>query len=462
MHKVKMKKGETEYIFNITGNPFKHESNNKFVITLTDITELELYKKEIENKKDDLIKQLYTDALTGMPNRLKLIDDISKNDIASLVLINIDSFKEINDFFGQEIGDMVLVEFGARIKASSYLKNYTIYRLSADEFALYKAGSSLEGKSIDFIHKLSQHLNAQRYLISGNEIVFSTTIGSAINASRSSLFIHTDLAIKTAKKNKKEVVIYNESLETLQLFASNIEWVNKLKNAIDTGKIVPYFQPIRDNMTGKVSKFESLVRMIDSDGVPIAPFFFLDVAKKSHQYTQLTEIMIDRSFKHFKNLPYTFSINFSATDILDKNVVAFLINKIKEYDIGSKLIIELLESEGFEDYEAIAKFIQTVKEYGCQVAIDDFGSGFSNFQHIIALDIDFLKIDASLIRNITTDNNAQIIVETIASFSKRLGIKTIAEFVESKEIDDKVKSMGIDYSQGYYISKPQSHTDSTY
>lgn len=459
IQKVKMKKDQNEYIFNITGNPFKNSVDDKFVVTLTDITELEIYKKEIENKKNDLMKQLFTDSLTGMPNRLKLIDDIAENDIASLVLINIDSFKEINDFYGHKLGDDVLVEFGVRIKENSYLKDYTIYKLSADEFALYKAGNTIKEKCIDHVHKLSQYLNSQRYFISGHEIIFSTTIGSAINVSRSVLFIHTDIAIKTAKKTKKEVVIYDESLEMLQVFASNLEWVNKLKDAIETNQVVPYFQPIRNNITGKIDKFESLVRIIGNDGTPIAPFFFLDVAKKSHQYTTLTEIMINKSFRHFKELPCTFSINLSATDILNKEVIAILISKIKEYDIGDKLIIELLESEGIENYDAIAEFIQKIKEYGCKVAIDDFGSGFSNFQHIIALDIDYLKIDASLIKNITTDNNSQVIVETIASFSKKLGIKTIAEFVENKEIDDKVKSMGINYSQGYYISKPQPYTN---
>ncbi|MEA3227594.1 MAG: GGDEF and EAL domain-containing protein [Campylobacterota bacterium] len=381
IQKVKMIKGDEEYIFNISGNSFKNDTTHKYVVTLTDITELEVYKEEIENSKNNLTKQLYTDTLTGMPNRLQLIEDISKNDTASLILINIDSFKEINDFFGHDLGDKVLIEFGNRIRTNSYLLNYSIYRLSADEFALYKAGNNIKEKSIDFIHKLSQYLNAQRYTISDNNIVFSTTIGSAINSSRSSLFINADIAIKTAKKNKKEIIIYDESLEMLQVFASNLEWVNKLKNAIDLNLIVPYFQPIYDNATGKISKFESLIRMLDSNGSPIAPFFFLDVAKKSHQYATLTEIMIEKSFEHFKDLDHTFSINLSATDILDSKIITVLIDKIKSYNIGHKLIIELLESEGIENYDAIAEFIQEIKQYGCKVAIDDFGSGFSNFQH---------------------------------------------------------------------------------
>jgi diguanylate cyclase (GGDEF)-like protein len=453
--KVKLLKNDTLHIFNITANRIASEHEDLYVVTLNDITELERYKQEIESKKEALILQLHTDALTDLPNRLKLIEDIARNDAASLILINIDAFKEINDFYGNPFGDKVLIEFGQRIREHSYREGYTLYKLAADEYALYKPGTVIRAKCTDYLHHLSQTLNSQHYDIDGNEVVFSTTIGAGINISRASLLIHTDVALKTAKKNKKELLVYDESLETLQEFALHLEWVNRLKQAIDTDRVIPYFQAIRDNSTGKIGKYEALIRMIGSDGAPIAPYLFLDIARKSHQYLALTEIMIDKTFRRFKGTPYQFSVNLSATDILDPEIHDLVLRKIEHYDVGNQLVIELLETEGIENYDKIDAFIRNIRQYGCKIAIDDFGSGFSNFEHVISLNVDFLKIDASLIRNITTDTNALVIVETIANFSRKLGILTIAEFVENAEIEAKVKELGIHYSQGYHIARPQ-------
>ena len=455
VQKVKLLRNGTVHIFNITANPIEGEAEGRYVVTLSDITELERYKEEIESKKEALVQQLYTDALTGLPNRLKLIEDIASGGTASLMLVNIDGFKEINDFYGNPFGDRVLIEFGHRIDAYSRREGYALYKLAADEFALYRPGTAIRAKCIDYLHRLSKTLNSQHYDIEGTTIVFSTTIGAGINISRASLLIHTDIALKTAKKMKKELLVYDESLETLKEFASHLEWANRLKQAIDTDRIVPYFQAIRDNRTGEIGKYEALIRLIGPDGSAIAPYLFLDIARKSHQYLAMTEMMIDKTFHRFQGTPYHFSVNLSATDILDSEIHELVLRKIEQYGVGSRLIIELLETEGIENYDRIDAFIREIRHYGCQIAIDDFGSGFSNFEHVISLNVDFLKIDASLIRNITTDTNALVIVETIATFSRKLGIRTIAEFVENAEIEVKVKELGIHYSQGYHIAKPQ-------
>jgi diguanylate cyclase (GGDEF)-like protein len=452
--KVKIARHGTVHIFNVTASHITGETDGRYVVTLSDITELERYKQEIENKKEALIHQLYTDALTGLPNRLKLIEDIARHDAASLILINIDAFREVNDFYGNRFGDRLLVEFGRRIGEHSSREGYALYKLAADEYALYRPGTAIRAKCVDYLHRLSRTLNSQHYDIGDTEVVISTTIGAGINISRASLLIHTDIALKTAKKTKKELLVYDESLETLKEFASHLEWANRLKRAIETDRVVPYFQAIRDNATGEIGKYEALIRLIDPDGAPIAPYLFLDIAKKSHQYLALTEIMIDKTFRYFREKPFQFSVNLSATDILDPEIHNLVLRKIEHYGVGDRLIIELLETEGIENYDRIDVFIRDIRRYGCKIAIDDFGSGFSNFEHVISLNVDFLKIDASLIRNITTDTNALVIVETIATFSKKLGIRTIAEFVENAEIEAKVKELGIHYSQGYHIARP--------
>jgi EAL domain-containing protein (putative c-di-GMP-specific phosphodiesterase class I) len=180
----------------------------------------------------------------------------------------------------------------------------------------------------------------------------------------------------------------------------------------------------------------------------------LEVAKKAKLYSHLTRIMIEKSFEVFQENSYEFSINLSVDDILDPKTVQFIFEKLENQEIAKRVIFEILESEGFENFEEVQEFIQQIKLRGGRIAIDDFGSGYSNFAYILHLQVDFLKIDASLIKNINTDTNSRIIVETIVAFAQKLGIKTIAEFVHSKEVYEIVKEIGIDYSQGYYFHEP--------
>ncbi len=135
--------------------------------------------------------------------------------------------------------------------------------------------------------------------------------------------------------------------------------------------------------------------------------------------------------------------------------MALIRHSLNHHNVRGRVVFEILESEGISSYEPVSHFIGEMKAEGCKIAIDDFGSGYSNFEHILRLNVDYLKIDASLIKNIHEDLNAQYIVETIIEFSQKLKIKTIAEYVHSSEVFKKVKKMGVHYSQGYFMGKPK-------
>jgi len=195
--------------------------------------------------------------------------------------------------------------------------------------------------------------------------------------------------------------------------------------------------------------------MIDEDGKIISPFFFLGIAKKTKKYFEITKIVIKQSFEMFEKSSAEFSINITIEDILNKNITLFIFKMLERYGIGSRVVFEIVESEYIQNFEEVLDFIQKVKTYGSKIAIDDFGTGYSNFEYIIKLQVDYLKIDGSLIKNIDTDENTYLVVSTIVEFAKKLNMKTIAEFVENEEIFNKVKELGIDYSQGYYFSAPK-------
>ena len=249
---------------------------------------------------------------------------------------------------------------------------------------------------------------------------------------------------------------YSKLLDSSKSISELLQRKQEIKNAIQSDNIIPVFQSII-NREQKVEKYESLIRLrkiTDEKEELLSPYLFLDTAVKTKQYESLTLIMIEKSFKFMSQINQPFSLNLSFNDILNEKVISSIKENIQKYQIGKKLTIEILESESIEDYIVIKKFISEFKKMGVQIAIDDFGSGFSNFTHLLELEPDFLKIDGSLIKNIDTDKKSYAFVKSIVQLAKELDIQTIAEFVSTKDIFDRTYELGIDFFQGYYFSTP--------
>lgn len=414
-------------------------------------------EEKVNEKTIELRKQLYIDSLTALPNRLSLINDINGVKDGALLIVNIDDFREINDFFGHEAGDNVLKKFSNRLKSMYDEYDYIeIKRLSGDEFALYFMKKPSLEHFIQTAQKLVHDIEKIILFHENSEIAIRVTIGGAYQIKGA--LEKADIALKLARKQQKSFLLYDENSKIEEQYKDNMEWVKKLKKAIEQDKIVPYFQPIYDNDLDKVASYECLIRLIDNNSNVIAPSQFLTIAKKSRQYYKLTKIMVNKSCQYFENIDCDFSINISVDDILDEEVVRYIKDKIRKYNVSHKIIFEILESEGIENYEEVALFIDEIKELGCRIAIDDFGSGYSNFEHLLKLDIDYIKLDGTLIKNLDKDMNAQIVVETIVDFARRLNILTVAEFVHNDAIHKKVKELNIDRSQGFFLSKPEAQT----
>jgi len=413
-----------------------------------------LYKKELQHK-EDMQKLLYIDTLTQLPNRAKLINDVrdDKLGISSLAILDINSFKEVNDFYGYRIGDFVLKKVVDTIDEIIQRTNNKIYlyKFSADVYCL--ANTSLSDSSFEeIIVYILGSIESEIFLVDEHEIDIRATAGITFSAKNNKL-ITANIALQVAKKNNKDYIVFYEELDNFREYQNNMLWTKKLKQALDKDNIIVYFQPLVNNETMNVDKYECLVRMIDDDKV-IAPFFFLEVSKKANQYRNITKIVIEKSFKEFENLPFEFSINVSYEDIEDKNFLNFIKYKLQKYDVAKRVVWEILEDEGVKSYDILFEFIKEVKALGCKVAIDDFGSGYSNFEHLLRMDVDYLKIDASLVKYIATDENSYKVVKTIVEFANSLNLKTIAEYVENEEILNITKELGVDFSQGYHFSAP--------
>ena len=404
------------------------------------------------------LKDLYTDNLTNLPNRNKLKKDLDENNIELMALLDIDEFSTINDLFGEKIGDTILYELANKIKSYFDEEKYFIYRMEADKFAIV---AKQNNQDIEEFYQLcktfTDKIEKESLLIEEDEIDINITIGIA-QGDGARAFKYSQRVINYARTKLQRIMIYNESFKIQQSFEENIKWVKQLKVGFRENLFQAYFQAIVDTQTKKVHKYEALIRYVTKEGVEIAPYNFINVAKKTKLYPNIIKIVIQDSFKLIKNKNKRVSVNISFDDIANEETTAFIydiLEQNKEYT--QFLEFEILESEEISDFNEVSKFISEIKKFNCIVGVDDFGAGYSNFNLLTLLDIDFVKIDGSLIEKINTSKDLEIIVSTIANFSKEFKVKTVAEYVSNEDIYNKIKELKIDYCQGYYFDRPLSY-----
>ena len=426
-----------------------------FVITLlftiliakSILKEFQKFRKTISLNEKKLRYKLYLDELTKLKSRKSLVEAIEKEKFKCLVLIDIDNFKNINQFFGAEIGDKYLQEFALLLK--QFKKQIPIsnalYRLGADEFCITFKNSSHE-QTKDIVQQLYSFLSGSKIVIDDEVFDVDATIvcSDFPNPLKKAL-----ITLAEAKENHISMLSYldlKNKTKQKQLF----EIKKILKTAIKEKQIIPFAQAIVDG-NNNIIKYELLMRIKTED--KIIPPYFIEDAKRLKLYTQISSLMLDKCFEFIKNTDILCSINLDMQDIINEDIV----NKLRTYmkHVNKPVVFEILESESFEKYDQLRQFIKEFKQYGVLFAIDDFGSGYSNYSEIIALKPDYLKIDGSLIKNITASRDNLIIIDSILFITNMIGIKTTAEFVENEEIFNKLKALGINEFQGYYFDKPK-------
>lgn len=401
------------------------------------------------------LKELYTDGLTKLGNRNLLKKDLESTPKDVMALINIDKFSTINDLYGEENGDKILKEFARQLKKSFDPADYQLYRLEADKFAVIardfnKDVEQFKQECIDF----SDVIDTLYLNIEGTEVDINITIGIA-KSEHGDAYVHTQRMISYARKKFEKVMIYDESFNIKESFQENIIWVKKIKNALENDQFQAYFQPIVNTKTQEVYKYEALIRYMEEDGTAVSPFAFLEIAKKAKLYSHIIRVMLKKTLELIKSKNVRVSVNISYDDIASDTTFEFikkLLEENKEYT--NKLEFEILESEAIEDFQKVKEFMDMIRSFGCKMGVDDFGAGYANFNMLVSLKVDFVKIDGSLIKDISKDKNLETIVGTIVDFSHKIGFETVAEFVSDEDVFNKVKTLDVDYCQGYYFNPP--------
>lgn len=437
--------------------------SQKIITSPQEVVEISRYfHNNIAKKIYDLNYRINHDPLTGLRTYMTLRDDLVKYQNHVIAVINISNFREINSFYGLELADRILASVASILKNYFKGENYLLYRVAGDDFAILWVNYT--DKSI-FVKKLDdflEYLGRKEILIDGYTYInLTATIGIAFSYDSAKYsMVNALMALHHAKEYKNPIVIYNKHLPTLSVLKNNIQYTEIIYYALKNQDIIPFYQrieAIQDSLIQKETKhkYEALMRIKDKDNHIVPPSLFLEIAKRSNAYLKLSKLMIEKSFAFLSTRDdLIFSVNLSLEDMSSPEFSVWFMDRIVRYNLEGRVVVEITEQDSIENFDSVSSFVANVKELGVKIALDDFGSGYSNFSILMQLQIDYLKIDGSLIKNIDKDQNAKIIVETIVGFAKLLNIYTISEFVSSKEVYDVVKEIGVDYAQGYYVGKP--------
>ena len=389
-----------------------------------------------------------------------------------LLFIDVDLFSLINELEGFDIGDRLLVEIVAIISKLTR-PNDLFARIGSDEFCLF-----LDNQSITEIMKLAERIRREIYesrLFVG-DACYSTSVSIGVSAQNTKKAVYhpgemisrARQACLMAKGNGRNMVKeFDEKHVKVQERNKDVYWVPLIRKALVEGKFFLVFQPIVHLQSGEISHYEALIRMRGLDNEIIAPIDFIPVAERIGLIHRIDLWVVDQAIDFLAELPPTMSnislsINLSSVAFQDSSLLPTIKEKLDLSWIDAKRItFEVTETMAIENVEETCALITKIRALGCKFALDDFGAGFCSFNYLKSFPVDFIKIDGQFIRNLVNDDTDQILVKSMVEIAKKLGKKTIAEYVETPDAIAKLREIGIDYGQGFLFGKPQMKVLST-
>lgn len=472
-----MKSGAVDYIM-------KDNLSRLVPAVQREVRELES-RKARRQAEQTIIHMAYHDALTGLANRNefehRLKDAITLSKLRhiqhGLMYLDLDQFKIINDTCGHVAGDELLRQLSIVLN-NQIRETDTLARLGGDEFGILLDNCTIE-TAITISENIISKVNDFTFQWQGKSIDISTSIGLVgINSKSrnvSSVLSCADIACYTAKDlGRNRIHVYKEDDKELLRRHGEMQWVSRIRTAILNDDFVLYRQNMValnqdefDSDSGsKQQSFEFLIRLKENKGEIIPPGAFIPAAERYNLMPDLDRWVIDRAFRYLSEnyhriisdeTPVYAFINLSGASLSDDTFFEYIRNKFKEYKLDQKIVcFEITETAAITNFQRAIDFIRDIKQQGCLFALDDFGSGLSSFTYLKNIPVDFLKIDGSFVRNMLYDDMDKAFVMAINQLGHVANLKTIAEFVENEQTLEMLKTIGVDFAQGYGIHLPES------
>ena len=478
----------SKYILNMLTS---HEVSDSFEIVMTDgrimtqlsypvrdhasrfIGHLWVYEDITRERQtaEQLIYLAERDSLTGLFNRRRLQEELTRLLAISdrhptkgaLIFFDLDEFKFINDTFGHRAGDSMLIRIAGEVGAL-VRRNEILSRLGGDEFALLMPDAT-EVEAETLAERVVRAISQIPFHFEGQNIRLTTSLGIAFYPEQANttedLIAHADAAMYQAKESGKNTWRkYSTDRDTSREMVNRLSWNDRLARAMDRNLLRLYHQGVYHATTGKLSHLEVLIRMVDEENENrlILPGSFIHHAEKSGQILKLDRWVISESISLLANSTFmpSLAVNISGRSFDDPNLPHFIAEQLAIFKVKPhRLLIELTETSAVSDLQDAERFIEALQATGCTTCLDDFGTGFSSFAYLKHLKADVLKIDGLFIRDLPIDRDNQVFVKSIVDVARGLGKQTVAEFVETAEILEMLKVMGVDMVQGYHLDKPQ-------
>ncbi|WP_296053544.1 EAL domain-containing protein, partial [uncultured Alteromonas sp.] len=411
----------------------------------TDLTELN--KTQAEN-----LYLANTDPLSGLSSKSLLAEELKSPGMKSLLIVGIDGLRYLNDAYGFDVCDE-LIRSAARIIQSQVVADCYVGGGPGKFVLLFKRPVDL----YEVADKLRMHFRHHQVSTADVSVFVSLSFGGA--RGRTDLLRLGVTALRQSRESGdlKCIVLEQDAIAAeSQQHLLFVEANNIIHSAVNQQLIVPYFQGIHDNRLGVVTHYEALARIHYNDQV-LTPYSFIDAAKVAGMLPLITRQMAQQAFKVMKHHGYTFSLNITEYDLNAQYLQRFLSELCQQHQIApQRVILEVLEGISSSGKDSHLKQLKALKQAGFKLAIDDFGTEHSNFERVLDLEVDYLKIDARYIKQIHTDTKSYEIVKALSYFCRNSGIKCIAEFVHSVEVQQCLLALGLDYSQGFLFSRPES------
>ncbi len=403
---------------------------------------------------------LIRDKLTSVYTKQYLAEFCDKHCLGSyhVMLIDLDGFNQINLKYGQTFGDTALKMF-TQTMTNAISSVSKVIRVGGTEFLVMvpKIGNDLEVVA----NALFETLRDKKYLIE-NEIIrlpvsmsaMSTPDGTTSIQNMQRFLDEKLLEVKSKGKNALGILglAHHDDVKY-----SNMDYI---KDALEGERLVCLYQPIVNTHTKEIVKYEALVRLVDK-GNPeklISPFYFMDLIKGTSQYIKMSKLVFSHVFATLLKYPEVkLSVNVDLDDLDNEDMMHLIKNYLyKHKEVAHRLTFEILEEHEIKDYDKVQYIFKQLKAYGSKVALDDFGSGYANYSYLIKLELDILKIDGTLIRELQNNPaKAKMVLKSIQKLATQFNYELVAEFVSHEDIYDLVKELGIEYSQGYYLGEPK-------
>lgn len=433
--------------------------------------ELETAEKARARAEEHLAWLADHDPLTGLFNRRRFQTEFERTlrqamrhgRGGAILYFDLDDFKAINDLCGHPAGDKLLREIAITVQ-HAIRSTDLLARLGGDEFAVL-IPECKENEAIILAEKLLDAVGHLEFSFDGQSHPVSCSIGIALFPQHGEeielLLANADISMYQAKQTGHgQWHLFARDQEYREVLSARSQWRKRIAQALHNGLFVLHYQPIIDSRTNQIAWYEALVRMRDNDDL-VFPDRFIPIAERTGQIRQIDRWVIEQAVRQLQTHPgLDLSVNLSGKVIDDPELSDWITAALKQHDVApERLILEITETQAVENTSAAVDLIRRLTEFGCRFALDDFGSGFASYQYLKELPVQLVKIDGAFIRNMTDDHADRLFVKALTEVAQGLGKQTVAEFVEDAETLDMLRTLGVDFAQGYHIGRPRATID---